>query len=252
MNMVIDIGNTLTKTAIFNDNELSSFSSFEKLTVGDVTNLLSANVSVKNVLLSSVIEQDKSISEFLKLKCSFFELSHETPIPIENLYYSPQTLGNDRLAAAVGVNFHFRNKNALSIDTGTCIKYDFVNDQNQYLGGGISPGIDMRFKALNKFTDKLPLLSYEHFDKLIGSDTKESILSGVMNGVTEEVKGIIFRYTQQYPRVKTVFTGGYLKFFEKLFNPHKIEGSNEKSNIFADPFLVLRGLNHILKYNEKK
>lgn len=250
--MVIDIGNTLTKTAVFSNNELSSFSSFEKLTVKDAINLLTNNVSVKNVLLSSVIEQDKSISEFLKSKYSFFELSHETALPIKNLYHSPQTLGNDRLAAAVGVNFHFRNKNALSIDAGTCIKYDFVNDQNQYLGGGISPGIDMRFKALNKFTGKLPLLSYEHFDKLIGVDTRESVLSGVLNGVAEEVKGIISCYNQQYPDVKVVFTGGYLKFFEKLFNPDKIGSSNEKSNIFADPFLVLRGLNHILKFNEKK
>lgn len=250
--MVIDIGNTLTKTAIFKDNELSSFSSFEKLAVSDATNLLSNNASVKNVLLSSVIEQDKTISEFLKSKCNFFELSHGTPIPVKNLYNTPQTLGKDRLAAAVGINFHFRNKNALSIDVGTCIKYDFVDDQNQYLGGGISPGIDMRFKGLNKFTDKLPLLSYEHFDKLIGGDTRESILSGVMNGVIEEVKGIISRYNQQYSNVKVVFTGGYLKFFEKVFNPLKIESSNEKSNIFADPFLVLRGLNNILKFNEKK
>src|SRR4029077_11379650 len=99
--------------------------------------------------------------------------------------------------------------------------------------------------ALNQFTDKLPLLSYRFFDKLIGQNSEESILSGVMNGAAEEVQGIISRYEEQYPDLKVVFTGGYLKFFEKIFNI----GSNGKSNIFADSFLVLKGLNHILNFN---
>ena len=134
----------------------------------------------------------------------------------------------------------------LSVDAGTCIKYDFVNAQNQYLGGGISPGIEMRFKSLNQFTDRLPLISYKHFDKLIGDNTEDSILSGVMNGVVQEVKGIIQRYEQQYPDIKVVFTGGYLKFFEKSFSI----GTKGKTNIFADSFLVLKGLNEILNFNK--
>jgi type III pantothenate kinase len=105
----------------------------------------------------------------------------------------------------------------------------------------------MRFKALSKFTDKLPLINYKYFDKLVGENTEESILSGVMNGVAEEVKGVIQRYGQQYPGIQVVCTGGYLKFLEKIFNI----GTNEKSNIFADSFLVLKGLNHILNYNAK-
>lgn len=260
MNLVIDIGNTLAKTAIFNENDLSSFSSFEKFSVDVLKELLAKNSSVKNVILSSVVEHDKNISEYLRSEFNFIELTHTTTIPIENIYQSPETLGNDRLAAAVGANYLFRNQHVLSIDAGTCIKYDFVNAKNQYLGGGISPGIEMRFKALNQFTDKLPLLNYassltllpqekgtKYFDKLIGENSEESILSGVMNGVTEEVKGIIKRYEQQYPEVKVVFTGGYLKFFEKTFNI----GSNENSSIFADSFLVLKGLNQILEFNEK-
>ncbi|MEK6615829.1 MAG: type III pantothenate kinase [Bacteroidota bacterium] len=248
MNVVIDIGNTLTKIAVFSGKELASFSSFEKISIETLKEIFVKNHAVKNGILSSVIEPDKNISEFLNSTYFFIELSHETKIPIENLYQSPQTLGKDRLAAAAGANFLFGNQNVLSIDAGTCIKYDFVNNKNQYLGGGISPGIEMRFRALNQFTDKLPLLTYKHFDKLIGQNTDESILSGVMNGVAEEVKGIIARYEQHYPDVKVIFTGGYLKFFEKIFNI----GSNGKSNIFADSFLVLKGLNQILNFNEKK
>ena len=250
MNLVIDIGNTLTKTAIFNGKDVASFSSFEKFTLEALKELLSKNISVKNVVLSSVINHDTNISEFLKSKYFFIVLTHETKIPIENIYQSKQTLGNDRLACAVGANSLFSNQNVLAIDAGTCIKYDFVNAKNQYLGGGISPGIDMRFKALNQFTGKLPLLSYKQFDKLIGENTDESILSGVMNGVAEEVKGIIGRYKQQYPDIKVVFTGGFMKFFERFFNSAN-SGSMENSIIFADSFLVLKGLNQILVFNEK-
>jgi type III pantothenate kinase len=260
VNLIIDLGNTLAKTAIFNENELSSFSSFEKFSIDVLKELLVKNPSVKNVILSSVVEHNKNISDYLKSEFNCIELTHETKIPIENLYQSPETLGKDRLASAVGANSIFRDQNVLSIDAGTCIKYDFVNKKNQYLGGGISPGIEMRFKALNQFTDKLPLLNYassltlllqeegtKSFDKLIGENTEESILSGVMNGVVEEVKGIMARYEQQYPDVRIVFTGGYLKFFEKTFNI----GSNGKSSIFADSFLVLKGLNQILEFNAK-
>lgn len=247
MNLVIDIGNSFTKVAVFNGKNVVSFSSFENFSIDILKDFLSKNSSVSKVILSSVVQHDKNIPEFIKSNCFFIELSDGTNIPVENLYQSPHTLGKDRLACAVGANSLFQNKNVLSIDAGTCIKYDFVNAKNQYIGGGISPGIEMRFKSLNQFTGKLPLLSYRHFDKLTGQNTEESILSGVMNGVTEEVKGIIARYEEQYPDLKIVFTGGYLKLFEKIF---KIP-TNGKSNIFADSFLVLKGLNVILNHNVK-
>ena len=248
MNLVIDIGNSLTKTAVFNASKLESFSSFEKISRDVFKVLIAKNSEIKNIILSSVVEYDKSISGFFKSKCKFIELSNETKIPIENLYHSKETLGKDRLACAVGANSIFPNQNVLAIDAGTCIKYDFVNSKNQYFGGGISPGIEMRFKALNQFTDKLPLLNYKSFDKLVGQNTDESILSGVMNGVTEEGKGIVARYKEQYPDVKVVCTGGYMKFLEKIFNI----SANGNSNIFADSFLVLKGLNEIINFNEKK
>ena len=248
MNLAIDIGNTLVKTAIFKDNELLSFSSFEDLSVSVLKSLLEKNPSVENVILSSVIIRDNSISDFLRNGYHYVELTSETRIPIVNLYQSPHTLGNDRIACAVGANSIFPGCDVLAVDAGTCIKYDFVNSRNQYLGGGISPGIEMRFRALNNFTGKLPLVSYRYFDKLIGENTDESILSGVMNGVAEELRGIVHRYAEQYPDVRVVFTGGYLKFFERIFNI----SHTEKSSIFADPFLVLKGLNQILNFNERK
>lgn len=248
MNLVIDAGNTLTKSALFSGNEIASFSSFEGISAESIKRTLELHPSVKNIILSSVVDHDKEISNFLNGKYHFIELSHDTSLPLENLYESPQTLGKDRLAAAVGANFIYRGQDVLAIDAGTCIKYDYVNANNQYMGGAISPGIEMRFKALNQFTDKLPLVQYKYFDQLIGRNTEGSILSGVMNGITEEVKGVIARYEQQYPDIKVVFTGGYLKFFEKSFNI----GGKGKSNIFADPFLVLKGLNHILNFNERK
>lgn len=245
MNLVIDIGNTLTKTGIFDKKELISFSSFEKISVEILKELLSKHSAVKNIILSSVVNYKTSINEFLSSKYNFIQLSHTTRLPVENLYGSPETLGNDRLACAVGANSLFPCQNVLSIDAGTCIKYDFVNAANQYLGGGISPGIEMRFKALNKFTDKLPLLYYQHFDKLIGNNTNESILSGVMNGVAQEIKGMVNRFRQEHSNLKVICTGGHLKFLEKIFNI----SSNENSNIFVDSFLVLKGLNCILTYN---
>src|ERR1051326_7580651 len=160
MNLVIDLGNSLAKTAVFNGKELISFSSFEKISVESLKDLLNKNSSLKNVILSSVIDHDKQMADLLRSNYFFIELSHETKLPLENLYRSKETLGNDRLACAVGANSLFRDQNVLAIDAGTCIKYDLVNSKNQYLGGGISPGIEMRFKALNHFTDKLPLLSY--------------------------------------------------------------------------------------------
>jgi len=248
MNLAIDAGNTLIKFAFFSGNEVSSFSSLEKMSLEALKNLLKINSRVENIILSSVVEVDTAIVDFLRSHYHFVELTHQTGIPIENLYKSPQTLGRDRLASAVGANALFRDQPVLSVDMGTCIKYDFVNSNNQYMGGGISPGIEMRFRALNKFTDKLPLIIYRAYDTLTGMNTEESILSGVVNGVKEELKGIIQRYEQQYPDIKVVFTGGHHKFCETIFN----KGGKGKSNIFADPFLVLKGLNYILNFNEKK
>jgi type III pantothenate kinase len=239
MNLVIDIGNTLSKLALFKGNELIEFSSTEKLDVAFLQSLVEKKSGIKSAILSSVISHPVDINVFLKKQFHFIELNTSTKLPLKNCYKTPETLGKDRLAVAVGANQLFRNTNVLAIDAGTCIKYDFVNDKNEYLGGGISPGIDIRFKALHTFTDKLPLLSFQQFEKLVGENTNESILSGVVNGAVHEVKGIITEYEKQFPNLKVLFTGGYSGFFEKQL----------KNTIFADLFLVLKGLNVILNFN---
>jgi type III pantothenate kinase len=245
MNLVVDAGNTLIKSAFFSGNEILSSSTLENLSLDALKNLLHTNFPVSNVILSSVVLLDQEIIRFLKTNYHFIELTHGTRIPIENLYQSQLTLGSDRLASAAGANFFFKNQHVLSVDMGTCIKYDFVNEKNQYLGGGISPGIEMRFKALNAYTEKIPLISYRSSADLIGVNTEGSVLSGVINGTLEEVRGIVSRYKEQYAGIKVIFTGGYHKLAGQIFNlPGK-----EKSNIFADPFLVLKGLNQILNYN---
>lgn len=245
MNLVIDVGNTHTKVAVFDSEKVVSIHKLDQFSLKGIKALVIKHPAIKRVILSSVIGYDKSSVRFLKGKYELIELSHTTRIPIKNKYSTQSTLGKDRLACAVGSNARFRNKNVLCIDAGTCIKYDFVNSKNEYLGGAISPGIDMRFKALEHFTDKLPLISYTHFNKLIGNSTRESILSGVVVAAGEEIKGFVAQYKKKHPNLKVILTGGNLEFLQGIFN---IAG-NKNSSIFADPCLLLKGLNYILNYN---
>ena len=156
---------------------------------------------------------------------------------------SPQTLGKDRIAAVIGAQSLLPAKNLLVIDAGSCITYDFLTGDRHYLGGAISPGVQMRLRSMNNYTNKLPLLSWEGVERpqSIGRTTITSMLSGVINGIIGEMKSFIFEYEQQYERLKIVLTGGDSIFFEKEL----------KNGIFADPNLVLKGLNEILIYNNK-
>jgi type III pantothenate kinase len=169
--------------------------------------------------------------------------SAETKIPLKNLYRSVSTLGSDRIAASVGAYFLQPDKNFLVIDAGTCIKYNFTNAQNEYLGGGISPGIQMRLISLHEHTSKLPLvkLTEDPID-LIGENTEQSILSGVVNGVISEIDGIIDGYQNRFPGILVLLTGGDSEFLAKRL----------KNSIFAHQNLVLKGLNDILNYNFAK
>ncbi|MDQ3192959.1 MAG: type III pantothenate kinase, partial [Bacteroidota bacterium] len=160
-------------------------------------------------------------------------------------YLSPETLGKDRLAAVAGASLVFPNVNVLVIDAGTCIKYDFINNKSEYLGGGISPGIKMRYAALNNFTQKLPLLEpIKEVTLLSGNTTISSIHSGVQLGALSEVKEIINLYLEKYIKITVILTGGDMEFFKPVMSG--------KNNIFADSFLIHKGLNHILSYNAAK
>jgi type III pantothenate kinase len=194
---------------------------------------------VTSAIISAVRDYSPSLKEYLQSRFHFIELDENTPLPIKNNYQSPLTLGKDRLAAAVAANDMFRDQHILIIDAGTCITYDFIDNTNAFIGGGISPGITMRFKALHTFTGKLPLVTIEDFEKLIGQSTSESILSGVLNGVLAEVNGILHKYRERYPDIRIILTGGDAKYFDKRL----------KYNIFVFPNLVLSGLNIILDSN---
>jgi len=246
MNLAIDIGNSFTKCAIFEKQKLVKVFVFDELNLKNIKNILAKNKKIKSVILSSVVKHSKEINKFLSVHFNFTELTYQTFLPIKNLYQTKETLGNDRIAAAVAANAMFPNKNVLIIDIGTCIKYDFVNNKNEYLGGGISPGLLMRFKALNNFTDKLPLHTPDPSQRgeirLIGNTTEASIRSGVQNGMLAEIIGIIGEYENKFKNLKIILAGGDTDFFERKI----------KKTIFADPHLVLKGLNLILNFNEKK
>jgi type III pantothenate kinase len=168
------------------------------------------------------------------------EFKPTTPIPLKNSYSTAETLGTDRLAAAVGANFFYEGKNVLAIGCGTAITYDFVTEAGEYVGGAISPGIGIRFKALNQFTAKLPLVEIDEKFPILASTTRESILSGVLNGAIHEVDGYIDAIHQNFSDFEVILTGGDANFFVGKL----------KNAIFVVPNLVLIGLNRILYHND--
>ena len=239
MNLIVDIGNTRVKAAVFENSELKEFFVF-----GNTQELLQSSLfstyKILNCIVGTVVNGLDAFIKVLETKTNVLLFTSETPTPLKNLYKTAHSLGSDRLAGAVGGNTLFPDKNLLVIDAGTCIKYNFVTSQNEYIGGAISEGLKMRFKAIHTFTSRLPLLDIdENSDIFIGTTSHESIISGVQNGAIAEVQGFIETYRKQYPDLNVVITGGDVNFFEKRL----------KKPIFADSFLILKGLNRILEYN---
>lgn len=239
MNLIIDIGNTLTKLALFQQNELCAFTVYEGCDFGPLEEFCNNNAEIIHCILSSVKDYPVETDIFLKKNFNTIIFNSATPVPIENRYETPQTLGNDRLAAAVASAHIFKQCNVLSIDAGTAITYDFTDASGVYHGGGISPGIHMRFKALHTFTGRLPLIEINEDAPLTGSNTRHSIASGVLNGTIAEVDGIIERYEAIFPGLKIILTGGDHNYFDKRL----------KVKTFAAPNLVIEGLNLILNFN---
>jgi len=239
--LIIDVGNTLTKVAIFTSNQI-----IEQTSVKELTDHLILQIKIKHnptcAIMSSVGKPDDNLLNLLKKHFEFFELTHNTPVPIRNNYATPETLGKDRLAAVVGAYNLFPGQNCLIIDAGTCITYDFLDSLGIYQGGAISPGINLRFKSLHTFTNRHPLVNHRNFTGLIGKSTEDSILSGVINGTMAEIEGIIEKYNNEYTNLVVVLTGGDRNYFDKKL----------KNSIFAVPNLVLKGLNEILDFNVKK
>jgi type III pantothenate kinase len=239
MNFIIDTGNTLTKLALFQGEELVAFNSFAGVDVQHIMRFCTNSPGIENAILSTVKPFHNETEEFLKKNFKTFFFSHTTPVPVINKYSTPETLGKDRLAGIVGAQRIFPANDILVIDAGTAITYDLITAAGEYLGGGISPGITMRYKALHTFTGRLPLLDYFEDAHLIGDTTTLSIHSGVLNGVLAEVEGIMHNYLSLFPGLKIIVTGGNHNYFDKRL----------KIKTFAAPNLVLEGLNLILNFN---
>lgn len=183
--------------------------------------------------------------QVLEIYPSIISMSHDLHMPIKSNYLSMNTIGKDRLANAVGAFTENPDRNSLVIDAGSCLTFDFIDSKNCYLGGSISPGLSMRFNSLHKFTEKLPLLNEKSSNlKLIGSDTKSSIVSGVVNGFSSEITTLISNYRSRYKLLTIFMTGGDWRFIKSIVEV-------EKNGIFANENLTMLGLNTILNYNDK-
>ncbi|MGC1244489.1 MAG: type III pantothenate kinase [Chryseosolibacter sp.] len=238
MNLVIDSGNSAAKVGIFEDESL-----IEKFTFSDPDALKSfmQRLSFRNLIISSVKSDAETIASWGLKAEKQFVLTKGLPLPVTNLYKTPETLGMDRLAGVSGARQLYPSADCLVIDAGTCITYDFIDRSGNYHGGSISPGLTMRFKAVHTFTAKLPLVSPKRHVALIGHSTETAIQSGVVNGLLAEVDGIISRYHEKFPHLNVILCGGDAGFFENQL----------KASIFASPDLVLIGLNSILIHNVK-
>lgn len=239
MNLVIDIGNTTAKVAIFDKNSLVEVFRSSNKSLDCLPEVLT-KYRIKQGILASVIDLTQQvISQLSNLPFPLIRLSVDTPLPVENHYLTPETLGNDRLAAVIGAYDIYPEKDILVIDAGTAITYDFIDAKGRYLGGNISPGMTMRFKALHEFTGKLPLINEKGTRHSLGVNTESAIREGVIKGMEFEIKGYIDSLKKNYPNLLVFLTGGDGFLFE----------TNLKNLIFADVFLVLKGLNRILNYN---
>lgn len=238
MNLIIDQGNTATKIGFFEKDNLIRKEIFSKAETGKIVNWLKENnFSGASIIVSSVVEEQLNFNELNP--SNYLELTGATSVPLSIKYETPETLGKDRLANAVGAWKLNPEKNSLVVDFGTCVKYDLVNFDGTYLGGAISPGLSMRYQALNKFTARLPLLEPVKENFNLGTNTNSSIHAGVRNGLIHEINGFIDRYSLDFADLTIFMTGGDLEYFDKAF----------KNPIFANPDLTLIGLNEILQHN---
>jgi len=238
---MIDIGNTNTKYAYFVGDSIKEKGVCRP---EDLSKIISDySEKGKNIMLSSVKPiPDILLSKQINKRGELIVLSSELEMPFKTQYQTPKTLGADRLALVAGALFVFSNKPVLIIDVGTCITVDFVDDKKKHLGGSISPGLQMRLKALSDQTSALPSVMLSEPHDLIGDSTEESILSGVVNGALKELDGTIDAYKKRYPDIKVVITGGDLGFFDKKL----------KNSIFADEDILLKGMYFIQKHYANK
>ena len=241
MNVIIDAGNTAVKLAVFDKGKMIFHQNAEVQHVArQVKEICDYYPKITHGIISSVGNLDHKVPAVLAVFCEVHELSSASKTPFKNSYATPYTLGVDRMALATSAFYHSPKQNILVIDAGTCVTYDMVNDYGEYLGGGISPGLHMRYKALHEQTSKLPLLRPEELLDFIGNSTETSIHSGVVNGICQEIDGVIDQYKSRFADLTVILTGGDALFLSKRL----------KNTIFADSKFLLVGLNYLLEYNK--
>ena len=250
MNLCIDQGNSRTKVALVEEGRITHHFIYRSFSSADVERLCSL-YPVSDSIISSVVNIEPAVVNTLhRLSRRFVLFDHQTPVPITNLYDTPETLGQDRLAAAVGAKALCPNENLLIIDAGSAITYDFVSEEGEYLGGNIAPGLKMRFTMLNRMTKKLPLVEVDENEliPLFGKNTRDAIAAGVIRGVAYEVKGYMRTLGEKMNHFRTFLTGGNAPYILNNVRASR----TEKRELQYEKNLVLIGLNEILVYNKLK
>jgi type III pantothenate kinase len=239
MIFTVDIGNTRIKSAVFEDNILLERFVFVKEELkNSIHFILEKYKTTTHLVVASVgnIEKEVFLSFNDRLKIDF--ITHNDRFPFTNDYATPQTLGIDRMVLASGAVLSFSDQNRLVIDAGTCVTYDFIDQNNHYIGGAIAPGLRLRYESLHNYTAKLPLLKLENPSYTIGKSTQESIHSGVVNGLVYEIDGFIDDYKAQFSNFIIILTGGDAEFLAKRL----------KNTIFANSNFLLESLNQTYQY----
>ena len=233
-----DFGNTRLKAAVFVDSALEEVVALQNDSI-DTVHALMDRVQPQKTILSSVINHDAQIEALLSAKSDFHKLNHLSKLPFTTPVGKPETIGADRLALAAAAVYFYPEKNNLVIGLGTCVTYNFINKFHEFIGGAISPGLEMRLRSLNQYTAKLPLLKPDWNVSIIGYDTNTNILSGVVIGMAKEIDGFVQAYEEKFGNFNALLTGG----------DTGILGSHLKKKIFADPELIFKGLYALSEVN---
>ncbi len=240
ISLCLDFGNTRQKVGVFKGRDFLKEINLPDTSLISIEDLLN-EWNPEKIILSSVINHDPAIETYLAAKSKFHRLNHTSQLPLTTPVGKPETIGADRLALVAAAVDLFPHSHNLVIGLGTCITYNFINNQHEFLGGSISPGMNMRFRAMHEQTALLPYIKAETQFPLIGYDTKTNLLSGVIWGMSKEIDGIIDEYALKYSNFNVLLTGGDMPFFV----PHL------KNRIFADPNLIFKGLYAISEFNNR-
>lgn len=239
MNLILDVGNSLVKCAFFQNGEiLEKYTYSTSIGTFDIDKLILKH-NPQKAIWCGVADSQNMLKSHLAQKVTTVEVNYRMKLPFQNLYKTPATLGHDRIALVSGAALLYPRRAVLVVDAGSCVTFDFIDEKGQYFGGSISPGLNMRYKALGHFTDKLPTLTPELFNNFTGSNTHEAIHAGVYQGFLYEIQARINQYVTENEFLTIILTGGDLDYL-------RIE---TKNRIFANPNFLLESLNVLLDYN---